>query len=54
MSPDGRGGPSSVVTTPIEVDDTVGRDHDDAELVGREAERLGDEHPALRLRRQLG
>ena len=32
-----------------DVDDAVGRDHDDAELVGREPERLGDEHPALRL-----
>ena len=36
------------------VDDAVGRDHDDAELVGGEAERLRNEHPALRLRGELG
>ena len=40
MSPDGSGSPSSAVTTPTRSMSPVGRDHDDAQLVGRQAERL--------------
>ena len=40
MSPDGSGSPSSAVTMPTMSMRTVGRDHDDLQLLGREPERL--------------